>query len=98
MTRLPSRMASPTTPGVEPAVDEMAVERAVRAVRVGVPLPAGLSRAESAAAAVKLAQAPYRLHDTAIANGMGRNNRWVRQVREAAGVPQVVAAPGRKAA
>jgi hypothetical protein len=79
-------------------VDELMVERAIRAVRVDVPLPPGLSQAEAAAAAVRLAQAPYWLHDTAIADGLHHNNRWVRKVREAAGVPQVVCQPGRVAA
>jgi hypothetical protein len=103
---LPLEAWTPETindPAAEPyaaevVVDEVAVERAIRAVRVGVPLPDGLSRAEAEAVVARLASAPYRLHDTAIANGMHRNNRWVRATREAAGVPQVVSAPGRKAA
>jgi hypothetical protein len=81
-------------------VDRVAIERAIQAVRAGRCVPAKLSRAESQIVAVKLAAAPYLMHDGAIADGMHKSYSWVRTTRERAGVPRVVvrAAPGRRAA
>jgi hypothetical protein len=84
-------------PWAEPWMDEVAIERAVRAARLGLDPPAGLSRAEMRAAVAKMATV-HRMHDSAISRGLHRSQTWVRAAREATGARQVVSPPGRRAA
>jgi hypothetical protein len=78
--------AGPMSQDVE-FVDEVAIERAVRAVRLGLPAPA-INKGERAVVIARLAAAPVYMTDSRISDELHLGLLTVRRIREAAGVPQ----------